>query len=134
MLYPYFSPGVVNSALGLAQDELFDARGPKPLLKRALLEEGFTEEFVYRKKQGFQPPRQQLLANPAHRGEVQAILSREDELAAHLTPLGRKLPCRLLEAERCLDIHELYLIWATLNTRLWLDDLRNGGLVAWAAA
>lgn len=117
--------GILRHACRLPQDMRYQpACGGKVLLKEILLQEGFSRDFVYRRKQGFGIPVNQWFARG---GKARTLL--EDMLSTHADTLSQYLVRPSVDA--ILANHDAGdmqggRLWLLLAFSLWVDSRKNG--------
>ena len=124
-VYPFFMPNVVAIGQTIPVGWLTRDGVAKPVLKELAVRAGYSRNYVFRSKSGFQPPLHRILSDPGNVDRALHWLEREDELCSLWTPFTPRAARRVLGSHRRMTIKALYAIWSLLSIRIWLDHFRR---------
>jgi asparagine synthetase B (glutamine-hydrolysing) len=122
-VYPYLDPALVQLSLSLTWEQKNEGGERKALLKK-LLARQVPPDMVYRRKAGFAPPFQSLLALPSTQDYIHNIvLSPRNPLTAYFdTNLIANIAREARRgASQSIEVH--FYLWALMFTSGWLSQL-----------
>lgn len=122
-VYPFLEPDVIGLSLALPW-EVKNAGGELKAVLKELLVESVPREWVYRRKQGFVPPNDQMLAQAeAQELFADVVLSQSNPLAPYLRTADLRRLVDRVRAGRPVSPGAYNLLWGTLFTSCWFDQL-----------
>jgi asparagine synthetase B (glutamine-hydrolysing) len=127
-VYPFLDPALIHLSLSLTWDQKNEGGERKALLKK-LLAQHVPPAMVYRRKAGFAPPFQALLALPSTQAYLHDIvLSEYNPLAAYFERrvFARMVEKARVEAPQSIEVH--FFLWALMFLSGWLQQLQASGV------
>lgn len=124
-VYPFCMPNMIAIGRKLPPNFLVQGGVAKPILKGLAVRAGFSNDYVFRKKSGFQPPLHGILSNPNSITRALDWLEKDDELNEIWTNFTPQAARRILASQKHITIKALYVVWSLLSIRIWLADFRR---------